>query len=136
MELRVGLDLVSIAEVRRSIANHGEHYLSRVFTEREVADCGGPELASAAGLAGRFAAKEATIKALASSDDATPWADIEVVRGARGEPTLRLAGLFADIAHDAGLTGFSVSITHEGEYAAAAVIAYQTLRTSAVESNH
>jgi len=130
--LRLGLDLVSVAEVRRSLDEHGERYLSRVFTEEEVAECGGAENPSAERLAGRFAAKEAAIKVLASQSDATPWREIEVLAGARGEPRLHLSGNCAELARRAELETFAVSITHEGEYAAAAVIAYQDLRTSPV----
>ena len=130
--LRLGLDLVSVAEVRRSLDEHGERYLSRVFTEREIEDCGGRLSPSAERLAGRFAAKEATIKVLASVSDATPWHEIEVLAGDRGEPTLHLNGNCAELARKADLGSFAASITHEGEYAAAAVIAYQDLRIGPV----
>jgi holo-[acyl-carrier protein] synthase len=126
VDLRVGLDLVSIADVRRSLADHGDHYLKRVFTAREVADCGGAERPSAERLAARYAAKEAAIKVLRPVDEPTPWAAIEVLRDEHGATSLRLSGACAALAEQAGLTGFAVSLTHEGDYAAAAVIAYQT----------
>lgn len=127
MEFRVGLDLVSVADVRRSIAEHGDSYLNRLFTAREIADCDGPPELSAARLAARYAAKEATIKVLQPAvGEATPWAQIEVVRAANGETSLTLSGRCATLAEEAGLDVFAVSLTHEGEYAAATVVGYQT----------
>ncbi len=60
MPLRVGIDTVEVAAVEAAIAAHGDRYLERVYTPREVADCNG----DAERLAARFAAKEATFKAL------------------------------------------------------------------------
>ena len=119
MPLRVGIDLVRAANVAASVAEHGDAYLDRVFTAAEQADCQGDPLR----LAARFAAKEATAKVLQPGDeDALPWPAIEVVRNAPGPPTLRLHGPAADLAARAGLTAFTLSFTHEDEYAAAVVV--------------
>lgn len=115
---RVGIDLTSVASVRDAAAEHGERYLSRVYTPRELADCGGDP----ARLAGRFAAKEAAIKVLRPGPaTALPWGDIEVVREADGHLELQLGGLAAQHAADQGLSGFAVSLSHEGDAACAVV---------------
>jgi holo-[acyl-carrier protein] synthase len=120
MPYRAGIDLVSVASIEESIRTHGERYLRRVFTEGELADCGGaPER-----LAARYAAKEATLKVLRPGpEDSVPWNEIEVVRNPAGWVDLALSGRAAELATVTGIGGFSVSLTHEAAYASAVVIA-------------
>jgi holo-[acyl-carrier protein] synthase len=123
MALRVGIDLVKASTVAEAIAEHGDRYLRRVYTEGELADCTGPDGApDVLRLAARFAAKEATAKVLLTGDDALPWATIEVVRHPGGAPTLALHDAAAALARQGGLTAFALSFTHEDEYAAAVVV--------------
>jgi holo-[acyl-carrier protein] synthase len=119
MPLLVGIDLVTVEEVRRSIADHGERYLSRVYTADELADAD----RAPARLAARFAAKEATMKALGRSDEAFGWREIAVARDADGRPSLCLSGPVASLARLRGVRSLTVSLTHEREYAAAVVVA-------------
>jgi holo-[acyl-carrier protein] synthase len=122
MAVRVGIDLVSVQAVRESIAEHGEHYLARVYSEREVRDCttqAGPDPER---LAARFAAKEATLKVLRPGDVGIPWFTIEVVRQPEGWVALELAGAAAELASEAGITELALSITHEGGFASAVVV--------------
>ena len=126
MALRVGIDLVQAASVADALAEHGDHYLRRVYTAQEVADCtpsaGGASAPDPLRLAARFAAKEAAMKVLEPGDAAVPWPAIEIVRTPGGAPTLRLHGPAADLASAAGLTAFALSFTHEADYAAAVVV--------------
>ncbi len=119
--LRVGVDLTRVDDVAESLARFGERYARRLFTEREITDTAGAS--RAAGLAARFAAKEATIKALAPADDPPPWRSIEVLRGAGGACELRLDGRASQLAAEAGLDTWSVSLCHEGPTAVAVVAA-------------
>ncbi len=123
MGLRVGIDLVLVATVAESIGEHGERYLKRVYTEGELNDCQGPEGPVAERLAARFAAKEAALKVLRPADEAIPWSEIEVVREPSGWVTLALAGRALGAANNQGLKDFAVSISHEGAYATAVVVA-------------
>jgi holo-[acyl-carrier protein] synthase len=123
MPLRVGIDLVQIAEVRDAVATHGERYLERVYTDGEVRDCRRKEALVPSRLAARFAAKEAAMKVLRDGDEALPWRSISIVKEPAGRPRLVLTGDAAELARSAGLDEVDVSLTHEGEYAAAAVIA-------------
>jgi holo-[acyl-carrier protein] synthase len=123
MPLRVGTDLVLIQTVRDSIDAHAEHYLERVYTEREVEDCRTPEGIDPERLAARFAAKEATLKVLRPRDEGIPWNAIEVRRDPSGWVELALSGPAASLATDAGVTDFSLSISHEGGFATAIVVA-------------
>lgn len=124
MALRLGIDLVAVEAVAESLGGpHAARYLERVYTEREVDDCRNstgdvePER-----LAARFAAKEATIKALPGAGDGVRPTDIEVVSGESGEVRLELSGRAAELAGSLGEVEIALSLTHEGGFAAAAVI--------------
>jgi holo-[acyl-carrier protein] synthase len=123
--MRTGIDAQSIDEVRGAVTAFGDRYLRRLFTPQEVVDAGVQSIdpASAASLAARFAAKEATLKALRVTDRIPPWTDIEVVREAGGAVSLRLAGVARELAAADGLTEFEVSLTHSGDIAIAVVVA-------------
>jgi|SRR6185312_11452307 len=123
MPLRVGTDLVLIDTVRESIETHAEHYLERVYTRREVEDCSTVDGVDPQRLAGRFAAKEAALKVLRPREEGIAWSSIEVRRDPHGWVELELSGPAAALATDAGVTDLSLSISHEGEFASAVVVA-------------
>lgn len=123
MAMRVGIDLVAVRSVRESIRDHGERYLQRIYTERELRDCSDGEQVAAERLAGRFAAKEATLKVLRPDREAVPWSAIEVVRDPAGWVELELSGPAAALAARRGLDGFALSISHEDGYATAVAVA-------------
>ena len=125
MPIRVGIDLTSVAGVRDSISAHAEHYLDRVYTRDELAECRTPAGLDAERLAARFAVKEAAMKVLRpAEDDAVPWNTIEVRHAdASGSVEIELSGRAAELAAKAGLGELSASLTHEAEYAAAVVVA-------------
>lgn len=75
-------------------------------------------------LAGRFAAKEATVKALGTGWYGVGWKEVEIVRERSGKPTLRLHGRALEVASKQNLTKFEVSVSHEHEFATATVIAH------------
>lgn len=124
MRVRVGIDLVSVDTVRDSLHTHADRYLRRVYTDREVADCRTERGVEPERLAARFAAKEATMKALRVADEAVPWHSIEVRRDPAGWVDLALSGRAAELAAAAGVGELAVSLTHEREYASAVVIAH------------
>jgi holo-[acyl-carrier protein] synthase len=120
---RVGIDLVAVDTVREAIATHGNRYLDRVYTPREVADCRTTAGLDPQRLAARFAAKEAAFKALRVGDQAVAWSEVEIERDPAGWVKLSLNGKAAQLARRAGVDGLAVSITHERGCAAAIVIA-------------
>jgi holo-[acyl-carrier protein] synthase len=125
MPLRVGLDLVAVSTVVESLRGaHRERYLERVYTAREVEDCGGPSDATLAPqrLAARFAAKEAAIKALPGAGEGVAPTQIEVVRDDDGSVSLHLTGRAAELFAASGAAEIAVSLTHEGDFAAATVV--------------
>lgn len=120
--VRVGVDLVSVADVARSVEQFGEQYLGRLFTAREVADCDGEPGVQAEGLAARFAAKEATIKLLRPTTETINWRSVEVVRAEGGWVELRLTGAAAELARRDGVVDLSVALSHEAGLATAVVV--------------
>jgi holo-[acyl-carrier protein] synthase len=118
MSTGLGIDLTSTNEVREAIVRFGDRYLERVYTSGELRDCGGDP----ARLAARFAAKEATNKALMVRDR-LPWRTVEIRHSPSGAPSLILSGAARTLARERGYQRFAVSLTHERDYAAAVVIA-------------
>ena len=125
MSFRLGIDLVAVEDVEESLHVHAERYLERIYSPRELADCRTASgVIAAERLAARFAAKEAAIKVLRpGADTSVPWQAIEVVREDGGGVELVLSGRAADLARTGRLASFAVSLTHEGSYAAAVVLA-------------
>jgi holo-[acyl-carrier protein] synthase len=124
MTISIGIDLTCAETVSESVRTHGARYLERVFTERERRDCAAPSGGADAGrLAARFAAKEATLKALRREDEPIPWTSIGIRSDSAGRPSLELSGAAAELARRRNVSELAVSLTHEGPYAAAVVVA-------------
>lgn len=119
MSLGVGIDLVSVDEAEAAIDAHGERYLRRVYTELERLECDGDP----GRLAVRFAAKEATMKALRRCDEPLEWRWIEVRLQPDGQATLELAAGAARLARRRGVRRLSASVTRTGGLAMALVLA-------------
>lgn len=123
--LRVGTAVQVIGSIEASITRHGRSYLDRVFTTQEVATCGGytaePNLL-APGLAARFCAKEAALKALRPPNIVPERLDIEVVEMSGGWVSLALTGAARHLAVADGLSDLQVSLSHDGTIAVATVI--------------
>jgi holo-[acyl-carrier protein] synthase len=123
-DFRVGLDMASVAQVSEAIEVHGDRYLNRIFTPHELECCQSEHGGfSAESLAARWAAKEAALKVLRPNGEQPEWRTIEVRRLEGGACTLELSGKAATMATEAGITELSLSLTHEGPYAAAIVLA-------------
>jgi holo-[acyl-carrier protein] synthase len=123
VQARVGIDLVRVEDVRRSVATHGDRWLARVYTARELAACRVGSAGADRRLAARFAAKEAVMKVLAGHEDAVPFAAIEVTGGGRRAAGIDLHGPAAALAAAAGLTDLRLDLTDAGDHAMAVVIA-------------
>jgi holo-[acyl-carrier protein] synthase len=126
---RVGVDLVVVADVARSVRRFGNRYIDRIFTPHEIMCCRTPDRAqgpstgySVESLAARFAAKEATVKVLRPEGPRPDWRSIEVHRDRGGWCEIRLRGRAARLAVDAGIAELAVSLTHESTMAAAVVV--------------
>ena len=121
MTTRVGVDLASTDAVRAALAAHGDRYLRRAYTDAEIADCSSAAGVDVDSLAARVAAKEAVKKVLRT--DGVPWRSIEVVRHPAGWTSVALDGRAALEAERQGIGDITLSLTHDGDYAAAVAFA-------------
>jgi len=116
---RVGVDLIEIERIRRSLARY-ESFKDRCFTAAEQAYCDSRKN-PAQSYAGRFAGKEAVGKALGFGvARAFAWKDIEIV--GRPKPSVRLSGRVADVAARVGAGAIDLSMTHSRELASAVCV--------------
>ncbi len=122
MIVGLGIDIAEINRVETAIRRYSEHFLHRVFTAAEIEYCESYRNRFER-YAGRFAAKEAAMKALGTGwRRGIRWVDIEVVREPGGKPTLQLSGRAAEYATEMGVRHIAVTITHAGNTALAEVI--------------
>jgi len=122
MIVGLGVDITLIDRMEAAIARRGRALLERVFTPAEIRYCE-KHRHSAERFAGRFAAKEAAMKALGTGwSRGVRWVDIEVVREPSGKPTLKLSGATRAIADGLGVKNIAITITHDGNTAMAQVI--------------
>jgi len=118
----LGLDIAEIDRIEAAITRHGAPILERLYTPAEVAYCESHRNKFER-YAGRFAAKEAAMKALGTGwRRGVRWRDIEIVREPSGKPSLALKGAAKRIADGLGVKNISVTITHSGNLALAEVI--------------
>ena len=122
MIVGLGIDIAEVDRIEAAITRHGRPFLERVFTPAEIEYCERHKNRFER-YAGRFAAKEAGMKALGTGwRRGVRWVDFEVVRLASGRPTLELHGRAHEFAGRLGVTNISLSITHSANTALAQVI--------------
>ena len=116
----LGVDAVDVARMRR-VLERRPGLVDRLFTadEREYAREHGDPVTR---LAVRYAAKEATMKALGVGLGAFRFHDVEVIKARSGEPALSLGGRASELAAARGINGWKVSITHSDLVALAVVV--------------
>ena len=122
MIVGMGIDVAEVPRIKAAIEGQRERFLQRVFTAGEVAYC--EQFRNKyERYAGRFAVKEAAMKALGTGwSRGVRWVDVEVVRQRGGRPTLALKGEAKKIADAMGVKHIAVSITHTAEQAFAQVV--------------
>lgn len=122
MIVGLGVDIAEVDRIAAAIERHGRPFLERLFTPAEIAYCE-KYRNRAERFAGRFAAKEAAMKALGTGwTQGVRWVDIEVVREPSGKPKLKLSGASRAIADRLGVKYIALTITHTGNTALAQVI--------------
>lgn len=119
-----GIDLTPVARIAALRERHEDRFLERVFTPAERDYCAKRPRRTDEHLAARFAAKEATLKALGTGLTAgIRWTDISIEREDAAPPTLRLTGAAAKAAERLAARRWTVSLSHAGGVAIASVIA-------------
>lgn len=123
MILGLGMDLVSLPRMERCLTRFGDHFLDRILTGEERRALPAAAGSRAAHVAGRFAAKEAAVKALGTGfADGIGVRDVEVISLPSGQPELRFHGAAARRAEAMGVTAAHVSLSHERDVAGAVVV--------------
>lgn len=116
--ITTGIDIIEIDRIREAINTWDSKFLNRVYTRSEQDIC----KQSNASLAGRFAAKEAVLKAINSSAFVCNWREIEILASANGRPLVKLHGNLSAECKKKGIKGFDVSISHCRDYAVAVAV--------------
>lgn len=122
--LTTGVDILYIPRVQSALDRHGDRFLNRIYTPREIAACRG----HVSEFAARYAAKEAVSKALGvglrvMSRHGIQFHEAEILPDRYGKPHVHLSGRALELAQELGLTEWAISLTHEREYAVAFVVA-------------
>jgi holo-[acyl-carrier protein] synthase len=123
MVLGIGIDQCEVPRVQRQLETPANGFVEAVFLPAEISYCQSKHR-PAQHFAARFAAKEATVKALAGGGEKGAfWQEIEIVNDPDGRPRLELSGRLRALAAELGARRIHLSLTHTAEMAAAVVIA-------------
>ncbi|MDR2706389.1 MAG: holo-ACP synthase [Planctomycetaceae bacterium] len=108
----IGTDIIECERIDRMIQRHGNHFVDRVFTKQEIHYCTDRK-SSDQHFAGRWAAKEAVLKALGTGwISGIAWTDVEVLNENTGKPQIKLHGGAKKIATEKKITEIHISISH------------------------
>ena len=121
--LGIGTDIVECLRIAQIIERHGELFIDRVYTEHEIRYCRARKAATQH-FAGRWAAKEAVLKALGTGwRRGISWRDVEVRNAPSGKPTIALRGGARDVLEKSGIREMLISISHCRSHATAYALA-------------
>ena len=124
--MRLGTDIVYIPRIQAVIERFGDRFLQRVYTPGEQLDCGyakdSPSRPSIDRLAGRWAAKEAVVKALGTGWRGVSYTDIEIRRQPSGAPAVHLHRGAARVVAAWGESQWHLSLSHDRDYAIATAL--------------
>jgi len=121
--LGIGTDIVECLRIAQIIERHGELFINRVYTDYEIQYCRSRRAATQH-YAGRWAAKEAVLKALGTGwRRGIRWRDVEVRNAASGKPSIALRGGAREVLENSGIREMLVSISHCRSHATATAIA-------------
>ncbi len=118
-QLLTGVDLMEVQRLEAALVRHGDRFLRRVYTPKEIEQLHG----NLPSLAARFAGKEAVAKALATGIGPVSWLEIEILRGPAREPVLTLYGEAKRLAAERGVSHWAISLSHTHLHAIAFVVA-------------
>lgn len=125
MKVYVGTDIIEVERIKESIENLGEKFINRIFTQTEIEYCNATKNAKYEHYAARFAAKEATFKAvstLLSDKYSISWKNAEVVNDENGKPNIQFTSLDKNVEKELKcIKSIDVSLSHIKEYAVANV---------------
>ena len=124
MVIGIGIDIIEIDRVRESVEKFGDHFLNKIYTQKELDYCLKKKY-KYQHLAARFAAKEAVYKALATGWDAeVSWQHIEISNEPNGMPIVTLQGKLKKFLSKS--KELKISMSHSRDYVACMAIIYKS----------
>ncbi|MBA7498205.1 Holo-[acyl-carrier-protein] synthase [subsurface metagenome] len=117
-----GIDLVKIERIEKIIKKWGDNFIFRIFTSLEREYCEKKKGNKFQSYAGKFAAKEALLKALGLGLREANWKEIEIKNDELGQPIIDTSGKLKNVASAKGVSKYFISISHTKEYAIVQVI--------------
>jgi holo-[acyl-carrier protein] synthase len=135
LKIYLGTDIVYIPRIQGALEKYGDRFIQRVYTEGEQKDCQGENVSKSTictakmnrvfsnRFAGRWAAKEAVVKALGTGWRGICYTEIEIRRLANGAPQVYLHGAAAAIVAPWGQCQWQLSLSHDRDYSVATAIA-------------
>lgn len=127
--IKTGVDIIEVSRIKENIEKYEESFLNRVFTEKEIEYCESKKVQKYQSYAARFAAKEATFKAISYLLDNKfdiEWKDIEILNDKNGRPFVNLSGklrkLIIDLGKEDICNNIDISISHVRDCAIASVV--------------
>lgn len=131
----IGTDITECPRIGRMIMEHGEQFLRRVYTDKEIEYCNARKL-STEHFAGRWAAKEAILKAIGTGwVRGVSWREIEITNQPGGAPVVELTGGTREIADARGVGRILISISHCRTYATAYAVALASAPENHADDN-
>jgi len=125
MVIGIGVDIIEIDRIKKSIDDYGDQFLNKIYTPVELEYCLSKK-DKYQHLAARFAAKEAIYKALSEGwVKEMSWQDMEIINASNGMPTVRLKGRLSEfLSHDQNL---KISMSHSRDYVVCVAIIYRSM---------
>jgi holo-[acyl-carrier protein] synthase len=121
--LGIGTDIVECLRIAQIIERHGELFINRVYTDHEIRYCRSRKAATQH-FAGRWAAKEAVLKAMGTGwRRGISWRDVEVRNVPSGKPVISLRGGARSVVEQSGIREMLISISHCRSHATAYAVA-------------
>ena len=117
MIIGIGVDSIEISRVVKAMEK--DHFVHRIFTEKEIAQLDSTKRRGASDFAG----KEAVVKALGTGFIGVEAGEIEILRNEKGAPYVVLRGAAKELAESKGITDWKISLTNTKETATAFVVA-------------
>lgn len=125
MKIKTGVDIIEVSRIQESIDEMGEKFTDKIFTKKEIEYCDNKKIVKYQHYAARFAAKEATFKAISTllkDKYSISWKNVQTVNDENGKPNLEFVSLSKEVEKELNkIVSVDVSLTHLKEYAVASV---------------
>ena len=125
MEIKSGIDIIEVDRVENSIDEMGNKFINKIFTDEEIKYCKNTKKMQAQHFAARFAAKEATFKAIStllSDKYSISWKNIQIINDEQGKPHIQIISIDNKVEKELSrIKSIDVSLSHIKEYAVASV---------------